>query len=194
MSLYLNEGYKLFILDNLVVLMLMIKTTKQLTSLCLVLQCHGIPDLCTSIINTHLLQVRRHYLYVTGFQDLKTNFWNRGTLVDSTGHLDQNFFFFFFFKGILLTMKEFMKRSDHTQLKSTLFQAKTPWRQRESHQSALISPGHKGTTSSYLLAELDGKRKSRLLKHKTKHFNQVWWHSDWVFKKCTALNKPEWSK
>lgn len=57
-------------------------------------------------------------------------------------------------------MKEFMKQSDHTQLKSTLFQAKTPWRQRESHQSALISPGHKGTTSSYLLAELDGKRKS----------------------------------
>lgn len=126
MSLDLNEGYKLFILDNLVVLMLMIKTAKQLTSRCLVLQCHGIPDLCTSIINTHLLQVRRHYLYVTGFQDLKTNFWNRGTLVDSTGHLDQNFFFFFFFKGILLTMKEFMKRSDHTQLKSTLFQAKTP--------------------------------------------------------------------
>lgn len=54
------------------------------------------PDLCTSIINTHLLQVRRHYLYVTSFQDLKANFWNRGT-VDSIRHLDQIFFLFSFF-------------------------------------------------------------------------------------------------
>lgn len=93
---------------------------KMFTSQCFILQYHGILDLYTSIINARQLLVRRHQLYVTSFQDLKTNFWNRGTLVDSTHHWD----FILFFKGILLTMKQFMKQSDLTQFRSSLFQVK----------------------------------------------------------------------
>lgn len=81
---------------------------------------------------------------MTSFQDLKTNFWNRGTLVDSTHHWD-------YFKGLLWTMKQFMKQSDLPQFRSSLFQVKTLQRLRESHQPALISQGHKSSISSYLL-------------------------------------------
>lgn len=51
-------------------------------------------------------KVKRHQLYVTSFQDLKTNFWSRETL------LDPNIIWITFisFKDIFSTMKQFMKQ------------------------------------------------------------------------------------
>lgn len=51
----------------------------------------GVLDLYTGFISIHSRHVKRRQL-LPSFEDLKTNFWSRETLVDNTYHLDQIFF------------------------------------------------------------------------------------------------------
>lgn len=129
--------------------------------------------------------MKRHQLYATSFEDLKTNFWSRETLVDNTCHLGQIFF-------ILLKVYSQQWNIYETKcsypVKKFLFPGQNMAKTRWKPQSAMISQGHKSTISSDLLTEgLNGKKKPRWVKHKMRCPNWVWWHSDWVFWKCHVL-------